>query len=72
MPSRYVGAEGATKVAPRVPGMGRLVTCKEVTGESDDNRSEAQGGSREAKLKEAWIKGTTVGTRTSSEAGCGR
>lgn len=39
---------------------------------SDDNRSETQGRSREANLKEARSKRTTVGTQTGSEAGCGR
>ncbi len=43
-----------------------------MIGDSDDNRSEAQGGRREAQLKEACSKGTAVGTRTGSEAGCGR
>jgi len=38
-------------------------------GESDDNRSEGQGGCREAlSAKEVRSKGTTVGTRTGSEA----
>jgi hypothetical protein len=36
--------------------------------ESDMKRSEPQGGSREAILKEASSKGTTVGTRNGSEA----
>lgn len=35
---------------------------------SDKKRSETQGGSREASLKEACSKGTTVGTRSGSEA----
>jgi len=39
---------------------------------SDNNRSETQGGSCEANLKEARSKDTTVGTRTGSEAGYGR
>lgn len=33
---------------------------------------EPQGGRREAKLKEAEDKPSTVGTQTGSEAGCGR
>ena len=38
-------------------------------GESDNNRSQDQGGSREAlSTKEGGGKGTTVGTRTGSEA----
>lgn len=38
-------------------------------GESDNNRSKGQGGSREAlSTKEVWSKGTTVGTRTGREA----
>ena len=38
-------------------------------GSSDNNRSEGQGGCREAlSTKEVWGKGTTVGTRTGSEA----
>lgn len=38
-------------------------------GISDNNRSEGQGGCREAlSTKEVWSKGTTVGTRTGSEA----
>src|SRR5450432_2236110 len=38
-------------------------------GNSDNNRSEGQGGSREAlSTKEVWSKGTTVGTRTGREA----
>ena len=38
-------------------------------GNSDNNRSEGQGGCREAlSTKEVWSKGTTVGTRTGSEA----
>lgn len=41
-------------------------------GNSDNNRREGQGGRREANLKEACIKDTTVGTRTDSEAGCER
>ena len=41
-------------------------------GYSNDNRSETQGENREANLKEARSKSTTVGTRTSSEAECGR
>lgn len=40
-----------------------------MIGKRDENRREAQGGSREANLKEAWNKGTTVGIRTVSEAG---
>jgi hypothetical protein len=40
-----------------------------MTGNSDNNRSEGQGGCREAlSTKEVWSKGTTVGTRTGSEA----
>ena len=40
-----------------------------MTGDSDNNRSEGQGGSREAlSTKEVRSKGTTVGTRTGSEA----
>lgn len=40
-----------------------------MTGSSDNNRSERQGGSREGtQLKEVSSKGTTVGTRTDSEA----
>ena len=40
-----------------------------MIGSSDSNRSERQGGSREAdQLKEVRSKGTTVGTRTDSEA----
>ena len=40
-----------------------------MTGESDNNRSEGQGGCREAlSTKEVCSKGTTVGTRTGSEA----
>ncbi len=46
-----------------------LVRRKETTGDSDNNRSEGQGGSREAlSTKEVRSKGTTVGTRTGSEA----
>lgn len=38
-------------------------------GKSDNNRSEGQGGCREAlSTKAVWSKGTTVGTRTGSEA----
>lgn len=38
-------------------------------GSSDNNRSEGQGGCREAlSTKEVWSKGTTVGIRTGSEA----
>jgi hypothetical protein len=38
-------------------------------GDSDNNRSESQGGCREAlSTKEGRSKGTTVGTRTGSEA----
>ncbi len=38
-------------------------------GNSDNNRSEGQGGCREAlSTKAVWSKGTTVGTRTGSEA----
>jgi hypothetical protein len=38
-------------------------------GNSDNNRSEGQGGCREAlSTKEVWSKGTTVGTRTGREA----
>ena len=43
-----------------------------MIGNTDSNRSERQGGRREAKLKEACSKDTTVGTRTDSEAGCER
>ena len=40
-----------------------------MCGRSDNNRSEGQGGCREAlSTKEVWSKGTTVGTRTGSEA----
>lgn len=40
-----------------------------MTGVSDDNRSEGQGGNREGvSAKEVRSKGTTVGTRTGSEA----
>ena len=40
-----------------------------MTGNSDNNRSEGQGGCREAlSTKEVRGKGTTVGTRTGSEA----
>jgi hypothetical protein len=40
-----------------------------MTGNSDNNRSERQGGCREAlSTKEVCSKGTTVGTRTGSEA----
>lgn len=40
-----------------------------MTGGSDNNRSEGQGGRREAlSAKEVRSKGTTVGTRTGSEA----
>ena len=40
-----------------------------MIGGSDSNRSERQGGGREAdQLKEVRSKGTTVGTRTDSEA----
>ena len=40
-----------------------------MIGSSDNNRSEGQGGCREAlSTKEVWSKGTTVGTRTGSEA----
>ena len=40
-----------------------------MCGKSDNNRSEGQGGCREAlSTKEVWSKGTTVGTRTGSEA----
>lgn len=40
-----------------------------MTGYSDNNRSEGQGGCREAlSTKEVRSKGTTVGTRTGSEA----
>ncbi len=38
----------------------------------DGNRSETARRSREVKLKEADSKLSTVGTRTGSEAGCGR
>jgi hypothetical protein len=38
-------------------------------GNSDNNRSEGQGGCREAlSTKEVWSQGTTVGRRTGSEA----
>ena len=40
-----------------------------MIGNRDSNRRERQGGRREAKLKEACIKDTTVGTRTDYEAG---
>ena len=40
-----------------------------MTGNSDNNRSEGQGGCREAlSTKAVWSEGTTVGTRTGSEA----
>jgi hypothetical protein len=40
-----------------------------MTGDSDNNRSEGQGGCREAlSAKEVRSKGTTVGTQTGSEA----
>lgn len=40
-----------------------------MTGSSDSNRSESQGGTREDdQLKEGRSKGTTVGTRTGREA----
>ena len=40
-----------------------------MTGNSDNNRSEGQGGCREAlSTKAVWSKGTTVGTRTGREA----
>ena len=39
-----------------------------MIGTSDRNRSERQGGRREANLKEACSKDTTVGTRTDYEA----
>ena len=40
-----------------------------MTGDSDNNRSKGQGGSREAlSTKEVRSKGTTVGIRTGSEA----
>jgi hypothetical protein len=40
-----------------------------MTGDSDNNRSEGQGGCREAlSAKEVRGKGTTVGTQTGSEA----
>lgn len=46
-----------------------LVRRKEMTGVRDNNRSEGQGGGREAlSAKEVRSKGTTVGTRTGSEA----
>jgi hypothetical protein len=46
----------------------KLFIWKEITGSSNDNRSETQGGNREVSLKEADSKCTTVGTRASSEA----
>ena len=45
------------------------VVWKEMTGKSDNNRSEEQGGFREKlSTKEVGSKGTIVGTRTGSEA----
>ena len=41
-------------------------------GADDGNRSETARRSREVKLKEADSKPSTVGTRTGSEAKCGR
>ena len=41
-----------------------------LTEEVPTTVAELQGGSREAKLKEAEGKVSTVGTRTGSEAGC--
>jgi len=44
-----------------------------MIGSSDSNRSEKQGQGREAKRpKEAISKDTLLGTRTGSEADCGR
>jgi len=40
----------------------------EMIVKNDKKRSETQGGSREASLKEVCGKGTTVGTRSGSEA----
>ena len=41
-----------------------------MIGNSDNNRSERQGGSREGlSTKEVCSKGTTVGTRNGYEAG---
>ena len=64
---------GRTAVRPECARHGlSLVICKEVTGNRDGNRSEPQGGCREANLKEAASKGATVGIRIGSEAGHGR
>ncbi|ATV18917.1 hypothetical protein CUB86_10355 [Pseudomonas syringae pv. actinidiae] len=54
------------------PAWAETSHLKAVARLSDDNCSETQGGRREAKLKEARSKGATAGTRTGSEAGCGR
>ncbi|AQL37536.1 hypothetical protein JN853_14445 [Pseudomonas syringae pv. actinidiae ICMP 9853] len=57
---------------PVCPAWAETSHLKAVARLSDDNCSETQGGRREAKLKEARSKGATAGTRTGSEAGCGR
>jgi hypothetical protein len=49
-----------------------LVGRKEPIGADDGNRSETQGATVRGKPKEARSKLSTVGTRTGSEAGCGR
>ncbi|OSO28341.1 hypothetical protein RG931_005453 [Pseudomonas syringae pv. actinidiae] len=78
----WVGTSDAFTVSGRLPSRASsLPVCpawaetshlKAVARLSDDNCSETQGGRREAKLKEARSKGATAGTRTGSEAGCGR
>ena len=62
---------GATSSS--VPGMGMNQSAeKKMTGSSDSNRSEGQGGDREGlSRKKAVAKVTTAGTRTGREAGRG-
>ena len=59
--------------AARVPSMGMNKSWKEMIGRRDNNRSERQGGCREAfSRKKSLANDTTVGRQTGSEAMCGR
>lgn len=61
------------KIAPRAALVLGLERWKELTGDSDINRSEPQGSFRREACPEAAVsKGTTAGTRIGSEAGHGR
>ena len=68
-----LGGSGTSRARPSVPGMGQDLQPETRLPERVTTTVEKRkGGSREASLKEACIKGTIVGTRTDSEAAGGR